>query len=257
MLAKRVIPCLDVHAGRVTRGRQFGRAEENGLKNVGDPVELALRYNDQGADELVFFDITASSEGRKSIIEVIERTADCCFMPLTVGGGVRSLEDMRLLLRAGADKISLNSAALARPELITEGAQAFGNQCMVVSIDARRTGPGEWSVFSRGGRERTPWEACRWAEAAVAAGAGEIVLNSIDTDGMQSGYDLEITRIISESVPVPVVASGGAWELAHFTSVLDEGKADAVLAASVFHFGRFTIGEVKSYLAHHGVPVRN
>ena len=256
MLAKRVIPCLDVHNGRVTRGQQFGRAEENGLRNVGDPVELAVRYNDQGADELVFFDITASSEGRKSIIDVIERTADRCFMPLTVGGGVRSVEDMRLLLRAGADKISLNSAALARPEIISEGALAFGNQCMVVSIDAKKTAPGVWSVFSRGGREQTAWEARDWAARAIALGAGEIVLNSIDSDGMKNGYDLEITRLISELSPVPVVASGGAGELAHFTAVLDQGKADAVLAASVFHYGKFTIGEVKAYLAEHHIPVR-
>ena len=257
MLAKRVIPCLDVHNGLVTRGQQFGRAEENGLRNVGDPVELALRYNEQGADELVFFDITASSEGRKSILEVIERTADRCFMPLTVGGGVRSTSDMRALLRAGADKISLNSAALARPEIIQEGAEAFGRQCMVVSIDAKKTAPGRWSVFSRGGRDETGWDARAWAEKAVASGAGEIVLNSIDSDGMQTGYDLEITRLISEAVPVPVVASGGAWELSHFTAVLSEGKADAVLAASVFHFGRFTINEVKAYLADHQVPVRS
>jgi cyclase len=256
MFAKRVIPCLDVHAGQVTRGRQFGRAEENGLRNVGDPVELAIRYNEQGADELVFFDITASSEGRQAIIDVIERTADRCFMPLTIGGGVRTVGDMRTLLRAGADKISLNSAALARPEIIAEGAEAFGRQCMVVSIDAKKTAPGEWSVFSRGGRERTSWEARAWARKAVALGAGEIVLNSIDSDGMQTGYDLEITRIISELVPVPVVASGGAWELSHFTAVLDQGKADAVLAASVFHFGKFTIGEVKAYLASRHVPVR-
>jgi cyclase len=256
MLAKRVIPCLDVHDGAVTRGQQFGRAEDNGLRNVGDPVELAVRYNEQGADELVFFDITASSEGRKSIIDVIERTADRCFMPLTVGGGVRTTADMRALLRAGADKISLNSAALARPEIIAEGAEAFGNQCMVVSIDAKKTAPGEWSVFSRGGRDRTPWEARAWAEKVVSLGAGEIVLNSIDSDGMQTGYDLEITRLISELVPVPVVASGGAWELDHFTAVLDRGKADAVLAASVFHYGKFTIRQVKEYLASHHVPVR-
>jgi cyclase len=256
MLAKRIIPCLDVHNGQVTRGKQFGRAENDGLRNVGDPVELAVRYNDQGADELVFFDITASSEGRKSILDVIERTADRCFMPLTVGGGVRSVEDMRALLRAGADKISLNSAALGRPEIIAEGAEAFGNQCMVVSIDAKKTAPGEWSVFSRGGRDRTTWEARAWARKAVALGAGEIVLNSIDSDGMQTGYDLEITRLISEEVPVPVVASGGAWELSHFTAVLNQGKADAVLAASVFHYGKFTIGEVKDYLAAHDLPVR-
>jgi cyclase len=256
MLAKRVIPCLDVHAGRVTRGQQFGRAEENGLRNVGDPVELALRYNEQGADELVFFDITASSEGRKSILDVIERTADRCFMPLTVGGGVRTTDDMRALLRAGADKISLNSAALARPEIISEGSAAFGAQCMVVSIDAKKTGPDEWSVFSHGGRERTKWEARAWAARAVELGAGEIVLNSIDADGMSTGYDLVITRLISESVPVPVVASGGAGELAHFAAVVDEGKADAVLAASVFHYGKFTIGQVKDYLAEHHIPVR-
>jgi cyclase len=256
MLAKRVIPCLDVHDGRVTRGQQFGRAEENGLRNVGDPVELAMRYNEQGADELVFFDITASSEGRKSIIDVIERTADRCFMPLTVGGGVRTTDDMRALLRAGADKISLNSAALARPEIISEGAAAFGAQCMVVSIDAKKTAPGEWSVFARGGRERTPWEARAWAARAVELGAGEIVLNSIDADGMSTGYDLEITRLISESVSVPVVASGGAGELAHFAAVVDQGKADAVLAASVFHYGKFTIGQVKDYLAQRSIPVR-
>src|ERR1700761_8985948 len=256
MLAKRVIPCLDVHNGRVTRGQQFGRAEDNGLRNVGDPVELAVRYNEQGADELVFFDITASSEGRKSIIDVIERTAERCFMPLTVGGGVRTTDDMRTLLRAGADKISLNSAALARPELIAEGARAFGNQCMVVSIDAKKVAPGEWAVFTRGARERTQWEARAWAKHAVSLGAGEIVLNSIDSDGMQSGYDLEITRLISELVPVPVVASGGAWELGHFVSVLEQGKADAVLAASVFHYGKYTIDEVKAYMAAHGIPVR-
>jgi cyclase len=246
MLAKRVIPCLDVHAGRVTRGQQVGRAEDNGLRNVGDPVELAQRYNAQGADELVFFDITASSEGRKAIVDVIERTADTCFMPLTVGGGVRTTDDMRTLLRAGADKISLNSAALARPELIAEGARAFGNQ----------VAPDEWGVFSRGGRERTTWEARAWAKHAVSLGAGEIVLNSIDADGMSTGYDLEITRLISELVPVPVVASGGAGELSHFVSVLEEGKADAVLAASVFHYGKFTIEQVKAYMAEHGIPVR-
>jgi cyclase len=256
MLAKRVIPCLDVHAGRVTRGQQFGRAEENGLRNVGDPVELAMRYNEQGADELVFFDITASSEGRKSILDVIERTADRCFMPLTVGGGVRTTDDMRALLRAGADKISLNSAALARPEIISEGASAFGNQCMVVSIDAKKTAPGVWSVFARGGREQTAWEARDWAARAVELGAGEIVLNSIDADGMHTGYDLEITRLISEQASVPVVASGGAGKLVHFSAVLEQGKADAVLAASVFHYGTFTIGQVKDYLASQSIPVR-
>jgi cyclase len=177
-------------------------------------------------------------------------------MPLTVGGGVRTTDDMRALLRAGAAKISLNSAALARPEIISEGSAAFGAQCMVVSIDAKKTGPDEWSVFSHGGRERTKWEARAWAARAVELGAGEIVLNSIDADGMSTGYDLVITRLISESVPVPVVASGGAGELAHFAAVVDEGKADAVLAASVFHYGKFTIGQVKDYLAEHHIPVR-
>ncbi len=257
MLAKRIIPCLDVHGGQVTRGQQFGRAEENGLKAVGDPVELAIRYNDQGADELVFFDITASSEGRSAIIDVIERTADRCFMPLTVGGGVRTLDDMRTLLRAGADKISLNSAALSTPDLISQGSTAFGAQCMVVSIDAKETSPGQWQVFSRGGRVATEWEAVAWAKRAVELGAGEIVLNSINADGMKTGYDIDITRRISEAVHVPVVASGGAWELEHFSSVLTLGLADAALAASAFHFGRFTIAQVKAYLAEREIPVRS
>ncbi|PTX91999.1 imidazole glycerol phosphate synthase subunit HisF [Verrucomicrobia bacterium LW23] len=256
MLAKRIIPCLDVHAGKVTRGQQFGRAEADGLRNVGDPVELALRYNDQGADEMVFFDITASAEGRKSMVEVIQRAADQCFMPLTVGGGLRTVDDIRTMLRAGADKVSLNSSAIATPDLVRAGAEAFGRQCIVVSIDAKKTGDDYWTVFTHGGRKATEWEARDWAVRAVELGAGEIVLNSIDSDGMKSGYDLTINRQISEAVGVPVVASGGAGKLEHFLSVLEEGKADAVLAASVFHYGELTVGQVKDYLGANGVPVR-
>src|SRR5512145_2853207 len=243
MIAKRVIPCLDVHDGKVTRGVQFGRAEAGELRNVGDPVELALRYNEQGADEMVFFDITATAHGRKSMVDVIERAADQCFMPLTVGGGIRSVEDMYLMLRAGADKISINSSALANPELIRAGAEKFGSQCIVVSIDAKKVGQERWEVFSHGGRKSTGLDAVEWATRAVSLGAGEIVLNSIDADGTKAGFDLEITRRISETVRVPVIASGGAGSLQHMAEVLERGKADAVLAASIFHFGTYTVGD--------------
>ena len=256
MIAKRVIPCLDVHAGQVTRGVRFGKAEAGELRNVGDPVELALRYNEQGADEMVFFDITASAHGRATMVEVIERAADQCFMPLTVGGGLRSVEDIYAMLRAGADKTSLNSSALANPELIRAGAEKFGSQCIVVSIDARKAGPDRWEVFSHGGRKATGLDAVQWAERAVSLGAGEIVLNSIDADGTRAGFDLVITRRVSEAVGVPVVASGGAGKLEHLAAVLLEGKADAVLAASIFHFGQHTVGEVKRFLAQQGIPVR-
>jgi cyclase len=256
MLAKRVIPCLDVHAGQVTRGVQFGRAEAGQLRNVGDPVELAVRYNDQGADELVFYDITASAQGRGTMREVIERTAGRCFMPLTVGGGLRTVDDLHAMLKAGADKVSLNTAALAAPDLIRAGAQRFGSQCIVVSIDAKRVGPNRWEVFSHGGRRATGLDAIEWAQRAVALGAGEIVLNSIDADGTKAGYDLELTRRVSESVHVPVVASGGAGKLEHLAAVLAEGLADAVLAASIFHYGEFTVAEVKAFLASQGIPVR-
>jgi len=256
MLAKRVIPCLDVHDGQVTRGVQFGRAEAGELRNVGDPVALAVRYNEQGADEMVFFDITATAHGRDAMIDVIERVGDQCFMPLTVGGGLRTVEDMHTMLRAGADKVSINSSALANPDLICAGAEKFGSQCIVVSIDARRAGSDRWEVFSHGGRKPTGLDAVEWAERAVRLGAGEIVLNSIDADGTKAGYDVTITRRISESVGVPVVASGGAGRLNHMVEVLREGQADAVLAASIFHFGEHTVGEVKRYLADHGVPVR-
>src|SRR5436190_10352601 len=256
MLAKRVIPCLDVHDGHVTRGVQFGKAEAGELRNVGDPVALALRYNEQGADEMVFFDITASAHGRTTMLSVIERTADQCFMPLTVGGGLRSVEDMYTMLRAGADKISINSSALARPELIREGAEKFGSQCIVVSLDAKQVAPEKWEVFSHGGRKPTGLDAVEWARRAVALGAGEIVLNSIDADGTKKGFDLVITRRVSEAVGVPVVASGGAGTLEHMAEVLLDGKADAVLAASIFHFGDYTVGNVKQYLAKKGIPVR-
>jgi cyclase len=256
MFTKRVIPCLDVHDGQVTRGVQFGRAEEGGLRNVGDPVELAVRYNDQGADEMVFFDITASAHGRTTMVDVIERTASKCFMPLTVGGGIRTVEDMGTMLKAGADKVSINSSALATPDLITAGAQKFGSQCIVVSIDCKRVAPEQWEVFSHGGRKSTGWDAVEWAMRACELGAGEIVLNSIDADGTRAGYDLAITRRISEAVGVPVVASGGAGHLDHLVSVLVEGRADAVLAASIFHFGQYSVADVKRHLARCGVPVR-
>jgi cyclase len=256
MMAKRVIPCLDVHAGQVTRGEKFGRAEAGELRNVGDPVTLALRYNEQGADEMVFFDITATAHGRATMVDVIERTANECFMPLTVGGGLRTVDDMYTMLRAGADKISINSSALASPDLIHAGAEKFGSQCIVVSIDAKKTGPDKWEVFSHGGRKPTGLDAVDWARRAVALGAGEIVLNSIDADGTKAGFDLAITRRVSEAVGVPVVASGGAGTLEHMADVLLEGRADAVLAASVFHFGKYTVGNVKSYLAEKGIPVR-
>lgn len=256
MLARRVIPCLDVHGGHVTRGVQFGRAEAGELRNVGDPVELAVRYNEQGADEMVFFDITASAHGRASIVDVIERAADQCFMPLTVGGGIRSVADMSTMLKAGADKISINSSAIATPDLIRAGAEKFGSQCVVVSIDGKKVAPDRWEVFSHGGRQATGMEVIEWARRAVSLGAGEIVLNSIDADGTKAGFDLVITRRVSEAVAVPVVASGGAGNLQHMADVLREGKADAVLAASIFHFGQHTVQDVKQFLASKNIPVR-
>src|SRR5271163_288254 len=256
VIAKRVIPCLDVHDGQVTRGVQFGRAEAGELRNVGDPVELALRYNDQGADEMVFFDITASAHGRATMVDVIERAADQCFMPLTVGGGIKSVEEMFQMLRAGADKISINSSALANPDLIRAGAEKFGSQCIVVSIDAKKIAPDKWGVFSHGGRKDTGLDAIDWAKKAVQLGAGEIVLNSIDADGTKAGLEVVITRRVSEAVGVPVVASGGAGSLEHMAAVLLEGRADAVLAASIFHFGEFTVGDVKQFLAGKGISVR-
>lgn len=224
---------------------------------MGDPVELAVRYNQQGADEMVFFDITASAHGRTSMVEVIERAADQCFMPLTVGGGIRVLDDMQTMLRAGADKVSINSSALATPDLIRQGAEKFGSQCIVVSIDCKQVTPDRWEVFAKGGRQATGLEAVDWAKRAVTLGAGEIVLNSIDADGTKSGFDLVITRRITESVGVPVIASGGAGTLDHMAEVLLTGQADAVLAASIFHFGTYTVVDVKRHLASRGIPVRN
>ena len=256
MLARRVIPCLDVHGGQVTRGVQFGRAEAGELRNVGDPVELAVRYNEQGADEMVFFDITASAHGRATIVDVIQRTADQCFMPLTVGGGIRTVGDMHTMLKAGADKISINSSAIASPDLIRAGAEKFGSQCIVVSIDAKKVADDRWEIFAQGGRKPTGMEAVEWAQRAVSLGAGEIVLNSIDADGTKAGFDIAITRGVSEAVAVPVVASGGAGNLDHMAEVLLDGKADAVLAASIFHFGQYTVGQVKDFLAQKRIPVR-
>lgn len=253
MLSRRVIPCLDVTAGRVVKGVRFQE-----LRDAGDPVECARAYDAQGADELVFLDITASSEGRPVMREVVAATAEQCFMPLTVGGGLRSLADIEAMLRAGADKVSLNTAAIRDPDLIRAASERFGAQCIVLAIDARRE-PGpepRWRVFTHGGRHPTELEAVEWARSGVALGAGEILLTSMDRDGTQAGYDLDLTRRVSDAVGVPVVASGGAGRLEDFASVLAEGGASAVLAASLFHFGTFTVPQVKAYLADKGVPVR-
>ncbi len=256
MLAKRIIPCLDVHAGRVTRGQQFGRAEDGALADVGDPVTLALRYDAQEADELVLYDITATAEGRAAILDVATRVAESCFMPLTIGGGVRTLSDVRALFLAGADKVSINSGAVADPELIRRASDHYGAQAVVLSIDVARREGGGWDVFVAGGRRSTGWDAVAWAERGQALGAGEIVLNSIDADGMKTGYDLAATRAVARAVDVPVVASGGAGNADHMREVLELGEADAALAAGIFHRGETTVGEVKRRLAAAGVPVR-
>ncbi len=251
MLAKRVIPCLDVTDGRVVKGTKFLN-----LRDAGDPVECAKMYDRQGADELVFLDITASSDGRATMVSVVERTAEQCFMPLTVGGGIRAVEDFRTMLRAGADKVSVNTSALQRPELISEAADAFGSQCVVVAVDAKRDGPGKWRVYTHGGRKPTERDAIQWIVEAAKRGAGEILLTSMDADGTCGGYDLELTRAVSEAVGIPVIASGGAGELQHLADVLRDGLADAVLAASIFHFGKHTVAEAKAHLASQGLPVR-
>jgi cyclase len=251
VLTRRIIPCLDVTGGRVVKGTNFV-----GLRDAGDPVELAGLYNQQGADELTFLDITASSDARETMIEVVERTADQVFMPLTVGGGIRSVEDMRRLLRAGADKIAINSAALADPELIDRGADAFGNQCIVLAIDARKRQDGAYEVYSHGGRRGTGRDAIAWAEEAVRRGAGEILLTSMDADGTKNGFELTLTAAVSDAVTVPVIASGGAGNAAHMAEAVTIGHADAVLAASIFHYGELTIEQVKREMLARGIPVR-
>jgi len=257
VLAKRVVPCLDVKDGRVVKGVRFVD-----LRDAGDPVEAALAYDAQGADELVFLDITASHEARDTMLDVVRRTAEGIYMPLTVGGGIRSVEDVRRLLRAGADKISLNTAALERPAVIREAVERFGSQCIVVAIDARREPgrpdePPRWGVYTHGGRCAAGRDALDWAREAVALGAGEILLTSMDRDGTKDGYDLELTRAVSQSVSVPVIASGGAGSLEHLYEGLVGGCADAALAASIFHFGTHTIAEAKAYLHGRGVEVRS
>lgn len=251
MLTKRIIPCLDVKEGRVVKGTNFV-----GLRDAGDPVERAAAYDVEGADELVFLDITATFEERKAMLDVIRKTAGQVFMPLTVGGGISSVEDIRNALLAGADKTSLNSAAVKNPQLIADGARMFGSQCIVLAIDARRVGENKWEVYVAGGRKPTGIDAVEWAKQGVALGAGEILLTSMDADGTKNGYDIPLTKAISSVVNVPVIASGGAGKLEDFYEVLTEGGADAVLAASVFHYKTFTIKEVKEYLRSRGIEVR-
>lgn len=252
MLSVRIIPCLDVKAGRVVKGVQF-----ESLRDAGDPVDCARAYEKQGADELVFLDITASSDGRAIMRDVVERTADQVFMPLTVGGGLRTLEDIRAMLNAGADKVSLNSSAIADPNLVAAAAARFGSQCIVVAIDARRdAGTDTWRVYSHGGRKPCGLDAVAWAEKVAALGAGEILLTSMDCDGVKTGYDLELTRRVSEAVGVPVIASGGAGTLEHMVDAVKIGKASAVLAASIFHFGTYSIREAKEALRAAGLPAR-
>ncbi len=254
MLAKRVIPCLDVHQGRVVKGTNFVN-----LRDAGDPVQIAQRYESEGADELVFLDITASHEDRGIILEVVRRTAEQVFMPLTVGGGIRTLEDIRTLLQAGCDKVSINSTACKNPEFVKQAAERFGSQCIVVNIDPRRVlrdGKEFWEVYINGGRTPTGLEAVAWAEQVEALGAGEIVVTSMDRDGTKDGYDLPITSAVSQRVQIPVVASGGAGKPEHLVEAILVGKADAVLAASIFHFGEFTISQTKRMMAESGIPVR-
>ena len=254
-LARRIIPCLDVDRGRVVKGVRFVD-----IRDAGDPVEIARRYDEQGADEITFLDITASHEGRDTTLAVVERMVSEVFIPLTVGGGIRELGDIRKLLNAGADKVGINTAAIQRPEFVYEAAERFGSQCIVVAIDAKKVSahgePLRWEIFTHGGRRATGLDAIEWARRMVALGAGEILLTSMDRDGTRDGFDLVLTRAISEAVPVPVIASGGVGTLQHLVDGVVEGHADAVLAASIFHFGEFTIGEAKAYMAARGVEVR-
>src|SRR6202047_3324387 len=251
MLKVRIIPCLDVKDGRVVKGVQFVD-----LRDAGDPVEQARVYDSAGADELTFLDITASHENRDTILDVVSRTADQCFMPLTVGGGVRVVEDIRRLLLAGADKVSINSAAVARPEFVKEAAEKYGDQCIVVAIDARQTAAAKWEVFTHGGRKGTGLDANEWARRMTDHGAGEILLTSMDRDGTKSGFDLALTRAVSDAVPVPVVASGGVGTLDHLVEGIRDGHATAVLAATIFHFGEFTVRQAKQHMARAGLPMR-
>jgi imidazole glycerol-phosphate synthase subunit HisF len=251
MLAKRIIPCLDVHEGRVVKGTNFIN-----LRDAGDPVELAALYDKAGADELVFLDISASSEGRATMLDVVRRTAEEVFIPFTVGGGLRTVEDIRRMLQAGADKVSLNTSAVQTPDLIREAAVAFGSQCIVVAVDARAKQEGGWEVYIHGGRTATGLNVLEWVNRVQELGAGEILLTSMDKDGTKDGYDLELTRKVSEAVSIPVIASGGVGNLEHIVDGLTKGKADAALAASIFHYGEYTIRETKKYLSERGVVVR-
>lgn len=251
MLAKRIIPCLDVRDGKVVKGVNFV-----GIREVGDPVECAVEYDRQGADEICFLDITATHEGRSTMIDVVRKTAEHVFVPLTVGGGIRSVEDFREILRAGADKVSVNSAAVKNPALISQAAEIFGSQCVVVAIDAKRDGQGNFHVVVHGGRKDTGLDAVEWAKKCQELGAGEILLTSMDTDGCKEGFDLELTRAVCDAVTIPVIASGGCGRLEHFSQVFEETGADAALAASLFHFRELTVEEVKNHLAENNIPVR-
>ncbi len=251
MLSKRIIPCLDVTAGRVVKGVNFVE-----LRDAGDPVEIAKRYDDQGADEITFLDITATSDDRDLILHIIEDVASQVFIPLTVGGGVRAVADVRRLLNAGADKVGMNSAAVANPDLVSDAAAKYGSQCIVVAIDAKQTSPGVWEVFTHGGRKNAGINAIAWAQEVAKRGAGEILLTSMDRDGTKNGFDLALTRAVSDAVPVPVIASGGVGNLQHLADGIKEGHADAVLAASIFHFGEYTVGQAKQLMAEQGIPVR-
>jgi cyclase len=251
MLSKRIIPCLDVTAGRVVKGINFV-----GLQDAGDPVEVAQRYNEQGADELTFLDITATSDGRDLILPIIEAVASKVFIPLTVGGGVRAIQDVRRLLNAGADKVSMNSSAVANPDLVSEASTYYGSQCIVVAIDAKQTAPKHWEVFTHGGRKNTGFDAVEWAKEVAKRGAGEILLTSMDRDGTKDGFDLELTAAVSSAVSVPVIASGGVGRLQDLVDGIQKGKADAVLAASIFHYGQHTVQEAKQYMAKQGIAIR-
>jgi cyclase len=251
MLAKRIIPCLDVNAGRVVKGVNFVS-----LRDAGDPVEVARRYDEQGADEITFLDITASSDDRDIILDIVSACAEQVFIPLTVGGGVRKVEDVRRLLNAGADKVSMNTAAVNNPDLVREASDKVGSQCIVVAIDAKQTSPGKWEVFTHGGRKNVGLDAIDWARKVASLGAGEILLTSMDRDGTKNGFDLQLTRAVSEAVSIPVIASGGVGNLQHLADGVTEGKADAVLAASIFHYGEYTVRQAKEFMRERGIEVR-